>query len=1587
MGGFGKKSFDACLVEQLESLDLEGGSKTGFLIASHVSEESAATESDHDAICLSISCSAAQSANFGSIRASPVTVERKSRFGLHARLSSRACRNKPLTEIIMNIEKLVHCDALARKRPTIRGLPWPWTRHHFEAFHRIKHLLPLRGVRRSLGLVLAICLQHGTNLSTLTAQDLVVTDSQGISDYALYGQGGMWWDGGGVCGTEFPRNATIRVRAADMAYGTKKMANDCAILNGAYNNVVRDDLYIYYFGQGRLMRKALGTDESAGGIAFNLSSNSSIPLHGCLELADDTLYWGRPTSSDRLEIYSLKVDETTPVKLGQLDSAGVPIQKMKLTSYWVPLGSTHRKIKALVMLLEDGRLIRFSLRQGWFPASFKQLATGITDFALHTRSALFGYPNTNVYAAESQIDLPYTADPVPPGILWQIDLDGSSPTKKVYEASAVEQAQIFSVAADPGPSGMFFPHNVYISERPFSCDEEQQDVLFPCSYGKPRIRRAAFPISTINPTEWDLLPPSVSGVNLQSDGKRLYYQWTEGIYRVDSDVAPVEFDIQALDLEVTQAIQNLDGDMSLVARRSTPTYVRGYAFAPVNTTGQNTWFPDASLKVYLDGKEIDESPFSPINNASIDGNSGMSVLRPALNQSFLFELPFLEEGALTMTMTVNHNGFVPETGASPYSNNAVSLQNPIDVVESVAVCLNTYAMPTGAGTYTPDDGYLEIISRAESLLPARFLMSVQGYPGWSDVYFTDPDDEDSDNDALDKIDCIRKQTTSSGGSKFCKVEHWMGMVPPGVTGFNGIGRRPGSSLVVRMAEGGGGFPDPDSPRGGRTLAHELGHNYGRMHVDCGNPKNPDPNYPFAPCFIGNGSATGWWGFDPLTLSVINPTMVGDLMSYRGSRWTSTYTWGAILGRYQAINLLPAFLSVQPLLGANAAEENADAYLFVNGFIRPQLNTGVFRPFYTQPAPMIDPDILADDLAAGTPLRSETDQDLLRFLSSNGHVLGEYKIALAAPDDGEGQRLSFAQWVPFPPGSGRIQLRQNGITVAEQKISQNAPQLQLNGPVFDSVGETLSLSWNAFDSDGDDLFFNIYYSFDGGTGWNVLFNNYKGMSAVIDTTKLAGGAAAILRVSATDGVLTSSAETAPLVLPNNAPQVIMSGVKEGQQVPFGQALHLSSMALDPEDSGQVLPTQWTLTGPVSDTVINRTWVLRDLLPGSYQITLSATDSDGQTSSLSRNFEVAALVIPEGDAPRLDGFCNDTTYKNATFLRMPVGNGDYAPVRMIHAEGHLYVSFSGLRRNRFFAGSRVGLRVDADGSRNSLATRGDIGFFIDQDGIPSQEFGNGSGMVATQTPKLGFTAVVARGGSGLWSAEFKIADSLLGGWNHSAGIMFEHRSDAWPVDAHGDQPITWARAYFGAEVPSGSNLAPIGHAGTDQLVNLVDSRPIVLDGSSSHDPDGDDLSYSWVQVGGPPVDLSQSDHVNPSFIADLSESPSTLVFQLTVSDGLSTGAVDTVSVRLFPSTAPTFTGKDPQLPLTLANYRIEDGVFYAEIHGESGGVDSGTGIQIQASDDLNTWRVVWSGDADSNGVIEFRDHDSTDYEARYYRAAAK
>ena len=96
--------------------------------------------------------------------------------------------------------------------------------------------------------------------------------------------------------------------------------------------------------------------------------------------------------------------------------------------------------------------------------------------------------------------------------------------------------------------------------------------------------------------------------------------------------------------------------------------------------------------------------------------------------------------------------------------------------------------------------------------------------------------------------------------------------------------------------------------------------------------------------------------------------------------------------------------------------------------------------------------------------------------------------------------------------------------------------------------------------------------------------------------------------------------------------------------------------------------------------------------------------------------------------------------------------------------------------------------------------------------------------------------------------------------------------------------------------------VADAGPDKIVN--EKVKVVLDGSNSHDPEGETLTHAWRQISGEEVKLTSPTSVKASFASPTVANGETkvLVFELRVFDEYGRKSTDTVTITVDPINSP-------------------------------------------------------------------------------------
>ena len=157
-----------------------------------------------------------------------------------------------------------------------------------------------------------------------------------------------------------------------------------------------------------------------------------------------------------------------------------------------------------------------------------------------------------------------------------------------------------------------------------------------------------------------------------------------------------------------------------------------------------------------------------------------------------------------------------------------------------------------------------------------------------------------------------------------------------------------------------------------------------------------------------------------------------------------------------------------------------------------------------------------------------------------------------------------------------------------------------------------------------------------------------------------------------------------------------------------------------------------------------------------------------------------------------------------------------------------------------------------------------------------------------------------------------DTITFAWEMVSKPLFSQAALANPADPkptftadmHGTYVIRlvvhdrWSASDPSTVIVSFANVPPVANAGPNQAVPA--GSTVILDGSASHDANGDPLSFRWSMSSKPPDSqalLQEADPLHPMFVADLAGS---YVVSLVVNDGFVDSAPAAMTVTATAST---------------------------------------------------------------------------------------
>ncbi len=459
---------------------------------------------------------------------------------------------------------------------------------------------------------------------------------------------------------------------------------------------------------------------------------------------------------------------------------------------------------------------------------------------------------------------------------------------------------------------------------------------------------------------------------------------------------------------LTQAAQRLDGSVPLVAGRS--AVLRVFALA----SEANSATPTVRVRLYH-GAVLHQTYTLIAPSASVP----LAVDEGSLTRSWNLTLsPADVVPGMTLLADVDPAGGVPESDESDNQFPTSGTPALIDVRSPGAFVLRFVPVQQQVNGLTGDvsaGNTAQFVSEPLKLLPIAWVSSSIRAP-----YVTTAPELQSGNGngawgtILSELLALRAADGQSG--------YYYGVVRTTYgSGVAGIGYVGGSA---RTAIGWDRLPSASG-----VMAHEVGHNLGRSHVDCGGPANPDPNYPHS------GGGIGIWGLDVGAMALKSPASYKDLMSYCNPEWVSDYTWEAMLAYRLA--------GTNRLIG----EPSPSRGLLVWGRI-------------TAAGPILEPAFIID--APPTPIRNGSNQIELRD-AAGVPILSRAFQAESHADLPTGAEEAFAFVIPLT-GDVEVRLASVVLRVGAQSVQIGVPTRPAEdaNPTARAVGSASVLEWNPRD---------------------------------------------------------------------------------------------------------------------------------------------------------------------------------------------------------------------------------------------------------------------------------------------------------------------------------------------------------------------------------------------------------------------------------------------------------------------------------------------------------------------------------------------
>lgn len=413
---------------------------------------------------------------------------------------------------------------------------------------------------------------------------------------------------------------------------------------------------------------------------------------------------------------------------------------------------------------------------------------------------------------------------------------------------------------------------------------------------------------------------------------------------------------------------------------------------------------------------------------------------------------------------------------------------------------------------------------------------------------------------------------------------------------------------------------------------------------------------------------------------------------------------------------------------------------------------------------------------------------------------------------------------------------------------------------------------------------------------------------------------VLRLTATDGALSSFDEVTITVDPQNQPPTVSAGADQTIALPATATVN-GTVTDDGLPTGNTVATTWSkVSGPGTVTFADATATETSATfseSGTYVLRLSATDGE-----LSSQSEVTITVQPENHAPTVNAGADQTISLpasaqlngTATDDGWPFGSTLTTTWSMVSGPGTVTFGAANATSTSatFSAPGTYVLRLT--GSDGQLSTTDDVTIIVtppnqaplvnagaDQIVSLPQATANLNGVVSDDGLPIGSTLAV------MWSVVSGPAGVTFGSGNQTATTaQFTVAGDYVLRLSATDGALTSFDDVLVRVTPP--NQAPVVNAGADQNVTYPGTAS--LSGSVNDDalPIGGTLTTNWSQVSGPGT-VTFADGTQVATTASFSV-PGTYVLRLSANDSSLTGSDDLTVIVIDPRIPPVANFVVPQ-----------------------------------------------------------------------------